>query len=229
MRRADRLFDILLALRAAPRPMTAAQLAERLEVAPRTIYRDIATLQARRIPIEGEAGIGYVLRAGFELPPLMFTLDEIEAIAVGTRLLQRLKDPALNAAAENVRAKIAAVLPAALRPGFDTPAFVVSPGSNAPAQGLGLATARQAIRECRKLRITYTDADDRRSTRVIWPVALAYYVDVTLIGAWCELREGFRHFRLERIRTSTLLDDRYAQDGGQLMRRWFEQHGEMFG
>src|SRR3984957_13588377 len=115
MPRSDRLFDIIQALRGARKPMTAATLAEDLEVTPRTVYRDIATLQARRIPIDGEAGVGYVLRKGFDLPPLMFTVDEIEAIAVGARMVRRLRDPKLREAADSVFAKVTVVLPEALR------------------------------------------------------------------------------------------------------------------
>ena len=115
MRRADRLFDIIQVLRLARTPVTAAAIAAELEVAPRTVYRDIATLQARRVPIEGAAGLGYVLRRGYELPPLMFTEEEIEAIAVGVRLLPRTGDPALTVAARNVLTKLAAVVPEPLR------------------------------------------------------------------------------------------------------------------
>src|SRR5215813_570690 len=116
MRRADRLFDIIQVLRTATHPLTAAALAAELEVTPRTVYRDIATLQARRVPIEGAAGVGYVLRRGFDLPPLMFTIDEVEAIAVGARLVRRLKDPALQQAANAVLAKVSVVVPDGLRP-----------------------------------------------------------------------------------------------------------------
>jgi predicted DNA-binding transcriptional regulator YafY len=221
MRRADRLFDILLSLRAASRPVTAATLAERLEVTTRTIYRDIAALQARRVPIEGEAGVGYILRRGFELPPLMFTIDEIDAIAVGVRLLRRLRDPGLQDAAASVLAKVTAVLPEALRAGVAAPAFFISDGSAIMPDGIDLSDVRRAIRENRKLRVSYTDAAGRQSHRTIWPVALAYYVDVTLLGAWCELREDFRNFRVDRIQASTMLDDRFDTEGGALMARWF--------
>src|SRR4030095_8249014 len=116
MRRADRLFDVIQVLRTAKKPVTAARLAEEREVTVRTIYRDVATLQARRVPIEGAAGVGYVLRKGFDLPPLMFTIDEVEAVAVGARMLKRVKDPALQRAAEAVLAKVEAVVPERLRP-----------------------------------------------------------------------------------------------------------------
>jgi predicted DNA-binding transcriptional regulator YafY len=223
MRRTDRLFDIIQTLRVAKGPMTAAALAEHLEVNIRTVYRDIATLQARRIPIEGAAGIGYVFRRGFDLPPLMFTADEIDAISVGARLVRRLRDPGLQDAADSVLAKVATILPDALRAGVISAPFYVSDGDAAEPKGIDLSDVRYAIRETRKLRITYADASGQRSNRTIWPIAMAYYVDVTLIGAWCELRRDYRHFRVERIVTSTLLEERFSTGGGQLMQGWLAQ------
>ena len=188
MRRADRLFDIIQRLRTARGPLTAAAIAEQLEVTVRTVYRDIAALQARRVPIEGAAGIGYVLRRGFDLPPLMFTTEEVDAIVTGARLVRRLRDPKLQEAADSVLAKVASVLPEALRgPLLDAPLFVSS-GSTPAAKGIDLAEVRSAIHAARKLRIAYLDAQGRRTRRTIWPIAMAYYVDVTLIAAWCELR-----------------------------------------
>ncbi len=221
MRRADRLFDILQTLRAATKPLTAAAIAADLEVAVRTIYRDIATLQARRIPIEGAAGIGYVLRRGFDLPPLMFTDDEVDAIAVGARLVRRLRDPGLQRAAGSVLAKIATVLPEVLRSGVTSAPFFVSDGDAEVPRGVDPAASRRAIRETRKVRIAYSDVNGRESDRIVWPVAMAYYVDVSLLGAWCELRQDFRHFRVERITASRLLPDRFPTDDGKLIERWF--------
>jgi len=220
MRRSDRLFDIIQRLRTASKPTTAGTLAQELEVTPRTIYRDIATLQARRVPIEGAAGIGYVLRKGFDLPPLMFTIDEVEAIAVGARLVRRLKDPKLQDAADAVLAKVTVVVPDRLRPHIsDTPVYV-SPGMAAEAAGVDLAEVRAAIRDSRKLYISYADEQGRRTNRVIWPIAMAYYVDVTLVGAWCELRADYRNFRVERIQSSKGLDEHFDQHGGRLFREW---------
>jgi|SRR5579875_396254 predicted DNA-binding transcriptional regulator YafY len=220
MRRADRLFDIIQTLRAAPHPLTAAALAEKLEVTARTIYRDIAALQASRVPIEGAPGIGYVLRRGFDLPPLMFTADEIDAIAVGARHVRRLRDPKLQQAAESVLAKVTAVVPEALRPYLRSPPFYVSEG-NAPAiSGVDLAAARDAIHAARKMAITYIDEKGRRTTRTIRPIAMAYYVNVTVIAAWCELRSDFRHFRADRITSARLLDERFTSDSAHLMAQW---------
>jgi len=220
MRRADRLFDIIQTLRVAKQPMTAATLADRLEVAVRTVYRDIAALQARRIPVEGAAGVGYVLRRGFDLPPLMFTADEVDAIAVGARLVRRLRDTGLQDAAESVLSKIATILRDPLRTGVVSAPFYVSDGDAVTPKGIDLSDVRYAIRETRKMRITYADAGGQRSNRTIWPIAMAYYVDVTLIGAWCELRLDYRHFRVERIVTSTLLDETFSTAGGKLVEGW---------
>jgi predicted DNA-binding transcriptional regulator YafY len=220
MRRSDRLFDIIQRLRAASRPTTAAALADELEVTPRTVYRDIATLQARRVPIEGAAGVGYVLRKSFDLPPLNFTIDEIEAISVGARMVKRLKDPALQQAAISVLAKVTAVVPERLRPHIADAPIWVSPGMTPEAQGADLAEVRAAIRDSAKLYISYADEQGRRTNRTIWPIAMAYYVDVSLIGAWCELRADYRNFRVERIASSKVLDEHFDQDKGRLFREW---------
>jgi predicted DNA-binding transcriptional regulator YafY len=220
MRRSDRLFDIIQRLRAASRPTTAAALADELEVTPRTVYRDIATLQARRVPIEGEAGVGYVLRKSFDLPPLNFTIDEIEAIAVGARLVHRLKDPNLQQAAQSVLAKVTVAVPERLRPHIADAPIYVSPGITPEAAGADVAEIRAAIRDSAKLYISYNDLSGRRTNRTIWPIAMAYYVDVTLIGAWCELRADYRNFRVERIASSRVLDEHFDQDNGRLFREW---------
>jgi predicted DNA-binding transcriptional regulator YafY len=220
MRRADRLFDIIQRLRTARGPMTAATLAEELEVTVRTVYRDVATLQARRVPIEGAAGVGYLLRRGFDLPPLMFTIEEIEAIAVGARLVSRTGDPALQDAAESVLSKVTVVLPERLRQQLAAAPFFVSASGAPVAARVDLAEVRQAIRDERKLWIAYADEKGTRSERVIWPIAVAYYVQATLVGAWCELRRDYRHFRADRITALTVLDERYPSDNGRLMAEW---------
>jgi len=220
MRRADRLFDIIQRLRTARAPVTAAALAADLEVTSRTVYRDVATLQARRVPIEGAAGIGYVLRRGFDLPPLMFTPDEIEAIAVGARLVGRTGDAGLQDAADRVLSKVIAVLPDALGAQLaDAPFYVSSSGAPAP-ESADLSAVRQAIRDERKLRIAYVDEKETRTERTIWPIAVAYYVSATLIGAWCELRRDYRHFRADRIAALRVLDETYPSDDGRLMAEW---------
>ena len=220
MRRADRLFDIIQTLRAASQPLTAAALAAKLEVTVRTIYRDIAALQARRVPIEGAAGIGYVLRRGFDLPPLMFTSDEIDAIAVGARHVRRLRDPKLQQAAESVLAKVTSIVPETLSSYLRLPPFFVSEGDAPPVTGIDLADLRDAIHAARKIRIAYIDEQARRTERTICPIAIAYYVDVTVIAAWCELRDNFRHFRADRIQSARLLDEDFAARRSQLAAQW---------
>src|ERR1700731_3707729 len=220
MRRADRLFDIIQILRTASRPITAAALADKLEVTVRTIYRDIAALQGSRVPIEGAPGLGYVLRRDFDLPPLMCTTEEIDAIAVGVRLLRRLRDCKLQEAAESVLGKLSAVVPPPLQSQLVATPLFVSDGSAPAVTGVDLSQLRSAIRETRKLAITYADEEGRHTRRTIWPVAMAYYVDVTLVGAWCELRNDFRHFRVDRILASDVLDDRFSADSGRLTAEW---------
>jgi predicted DNA-binding transcriptional regulator YafY len=220
MRRSDRLFDIIQRLRTARGPTTAAALAEELEVTVRTVYRDVATLQARRIPIEGAPGLGYMLRRGFDLPPLMFTIEEIEAIAVGARLVARTGDPGLQAAAESVMSKVTVVLPEALRAQLTAaPFFVSSSGAPVP-EGVDLSAVRQAIRAERKLHIAYGDERGIHTQRTIWPIAIAYYVQATLICGWCELRQDYRHFRADRITALTVLEECYPSDNGRLMAEW---------
>jgi len=150
----------------------------------------------------------------------MFTIDEVEAIAVGARLVRRLKDPALQHAADAVLAKVSVVVPERLRPHIADAHVYISPGDAVEAQGADLAEIRGAIRDSRKLYIAYADQQGRRTNRVIWPIAMAYYVDVTLIGAWCELRADYRNFRVERIQSSRLLRERFDQQGGRLFREW---------
>lgn len=219
MRRADRLFDVIQLLRTARKPVTAAALAEELEVTVRTIYRDVATLQARRVPIEGAPGLGYVLRKGFDLPPLMFTIDEVEAIAVGARLVRRLRDSELQAAARRVLDKVTVVLPESLRAHVaDAPVYVSSGDAAEPS--VDVAQVRAAIRDRRKMRMAYVDEKGGRTRRTVWPLAMAYYVDVTVLGAWCELRKDLRNFRVERITASRVLAARFQDHNGRLLAQW---------
>ena len=222
MRRADRLFDIIQHLRSATGPVTAAAIAAALEVTPRTIYRDIAALQARRVPIEGAPGIGYLLRRGYDLPPLAFTADEIEAIAVGVRLLPRTGDGALEQAAARVLSKLVAALPDAQHGWLTAPPIHVSDYGAAP-RATDPAPVRAAMRTGRKLRLHYRDATGMMTERTVWPVAVAYCAAATLLAAWCELRSDFRHFRLDRIDRARCLADPVPLPGPVLMARWRAQ------
>src|ERR1044072_8117062 len=219
MRRADRLFDVIQVLRTARKPVTAAALAEELEVTVRTIYRDVATLQARRVPMRGPPGLGYVLRKGFDLPPLMFTIDEIEAIAVGARMVQRVRDSELQHAAARVLDKVTVVLPESLRGHVaDSPVYVSRGDAVQPK--VDMAQMRAAIRDRRKLRIAYVDEKGYATRRTIWPLAMAYYVDVSLVGAWCELRKDLRNFRVEGVPSPRLVAARYKDHSGRLLGGW---------
>lgn len=220
MRKASRLFDILQILRLAPQAVTAAQIASALHVVPRTIYRDIAELQALRVPIEGGRGIGYLLRDGFTLPPLMFSVEETEALMLGLALLQRTADTALKHNAQTATTKIAAAIPAPLRATL-TNRTLHAWGSITPAPiGIDLGQIRQSIRDERKLRITYIDEAGSTSTRTLCPIALVYYATTNTLVAWCELRQAIRSFRTDRVQTSQLVDAHFHGKGDALRALW---------
>lgn len=222
MRPSSRLFEVIQILRRARTPMPAHALAAALEVNKRTIYRDIAALQSMRVPIEGEAGIGYVMRPGFDLPPLMFTADEVEAIAVGLSLLGRTGDGGLQTAAASVGRKLADVLPERQRPLDELPLYV-SQWSAIPRAGADPHRLREAIRDERKLRLHYRGADGHETIRTICPIALVYFVDSVILAGWCELREGFRHFRLDRIIACDWTGDAFSGRGRRLRSDWSAQ------
>lgn len=219
MRRSSRLFELIQVLRHARAPMPAHAIAHALEVNKRTIYRDIATLQSMRIPIEGEAGIGYVMRRGFDLPPLMFTADEVEAIAVGLSLLGRTRDTGLQTAASGVMSKLADVLPGPHRRVEDVPLHV-SQWTAIPPSGVKHRLIREAIRDERKLLLTYRDEKEHDTRRTVRPIALVYYVDSVLLAAWCELRGDYRHFRIDRIVDCTAAEAWFKGEGQRLRSEW---------
>jgi predicted DNA-binding transcriptional regulator YafY len=221
MRRADRLFRIIQVLRRKRRPATAAEIAEELEASPRTIYRDIAQLMADRVPIRGEAGIGYVLEGGFDMPPLMLTADEIEAAMLGAQWVMGRADAELARAASDLVAKIGAVIPEHLRPILMEPAGSAAPGApDAPRDVIDMARVRTAIRTQGKIRLVYRDEHTVETTRVIWPIAVSYWERVRLIVAWCELRKAFRHFRTDRIAAYEFLETRYTAPRARLRTQW---------
>ena len=220
MRRADRLFQIIQILRRTPRPVTAAALADELEVSRRTVYRDISDLMSQRVPIEGEAGFGYVLTAGYDMPPLMLTPDELEAVVLGAQWVAGQPDKALANAARDLVAKIAAVVPEDLRPYIADPSVGLKPIKPAPAQNLDTAGLRSAIREGRKLRLRYRSEAGEETERTVSPVILGYTDATCLLVAWCELRSDFRHFRADRIVDMTFLAESGDFRPGELRRRW---------
>ena len=216
MRRADRLFR-LVGLLQRRRTVTAAALAARLEVSERTVYRDIAALIGSGVPIAGEAGVGYRLEHGFDLPPLMFSEAEIEAIVLGSRMVTAFADPALAQAAEDVLGKIRRVLPDKLAPSVDLTPLYGYHFRREKRVGEYLAELRRAIRLSRKMRLGYADEKRSDSTRVIRPLALSFVGHAWLVTAWCELRSAFRNFRLDRLTSLAMLDTTFAPETGK---RW---------
>lgn len=223
MRRAERLFHLIQVLRRHRRPVTAAAIAAELEVSVRSVYRDVAALQAERVPVRGEAGIGYVLDDGFDLPPLMFDADEIEAIILGLRWAARRGDRDLARAARNVVAKIGAVLPARLKPLLFDASLIVPPSPRATVDGINVGDIRAAIRLGRKTRMSYRDEAGIRTERTIWPIALSYFETDRLVVGWCELRQAFRHFRTDRVLSLDVLADRYPGRRAMLLKRWQDE------
>lgn len=214
MRRADRLFDLLRILRGG-KLVTAARLAARLEVSERTIYRDMRALILSGVPIDGEAGVGYVLRPGFDLPPLMFTDAEAEALALGARMVRALGGPELAGAADSALARIEAVLPDVRRRALAearvfVPEFLAK---GMPAAELDLL--RRAIRERRLADFAYSRADGGASRRRVRPLGLYFWGKAWTLAAWCELRDDFRHFRLDRMSGLALLEDRFVEEPGR--------------
>jgi predicted DNA-binding transcriptional regulator YafY len=223
MRRADRLFRIIQVLRRRRRPATAAEIAEELETSPRTIYRDIAQLMADRVPIRGEAGIGYVLEGGFDMPPLMLTPDEIEAAMLGAQFVMGRGDPALKRAAHDLVAKIDAVIPEHLRPILLDPVVSAGPGYEQVVDVIDMGRMRTAIRTQGKVRLIYRDEKGAETSRIIWPIAVSYWERVRLIVAWCELRKAFRHFRTDRIAAYEFLETRYTTPRARLRMQWHKE------
>jgi predicted DNA-binding transcriptional regulator YafY len=217
--RSARLLDLIQALRRRRRPATAAVLAAELGVSERTIYRDVATLVGQGAPIEGAAGLGYVLRPGFTLPPLMFGDEEIEALVLGLRWVEQRGDGPLGAAAADALAKITAVLPAELRDRAGESGLLAGPGEPI-ATRIELAELRRWVRAERKLRISYEDAGGRRSERTIWPFALAFFDRARVVVAWCESRQDFRHFRADRIVSAEATGERYPRRRRALLAEW---------
>jgi predicted DNA-binding transcriptional regulator YafY len=220
MRRADRLFQIIQIMRRSTRPVTAADLAEELETSKRSIYRDISALIGQRVPIRGEAGFGYVLEGGFDLPPLMLTTEEVEAAVLGAQWVAGHGDAALARAAHDLMAKIAATIPENLRPLVIDAGARAAPAWKIPPDGLNVAQARAWIRLGRKIALTYLDAENRKTERVIWPIVVGYHAAVRLLIGWCELRKDFRSFRIDRVASAAFLEERYPARPAVLRAKW---------
>ncbi|TDW37437.1 putative DNA-binding transcriptional regulator YafY [Rhizobium azibense] len=222
MARSERLLTLLQTLRRYRRPVSGAVLATETGVSIRTLYRDIASLQGQGALIEGEPGIGYVLKPGFMLPPMMFSQDEIEALVLGSRWVARAADPRLAAAGADALAKIADVLPHEMRDEIETSTLLVHLRPPV-ADKADLDAIRKAIRSERILKLTYTDESGTVSVRNIWPFALSYFEQVRVVVAWCELRQDYRHFRTDRIVEMRPQDVRYPRRRAVLLKEWRDQ------
>jgi predicted DNA-binding transcriptional regulator YafY len=219
MSRSQRLFELMQVLRRHRGTVSGEVLARELDVSLRTIRRDIATLQAMGADVEGEAGVGYILRPGFLLPPLSLTEEEVQALVAGAQWVSRQTDEALATAVQNALAKIDGVLPPEMRRVLDDNALYIGPAME-DTSGLDLAQVRRAMREQRKMRILYKDQDGIVSERTIWPIMVGFVESRRFIAGWCELCSGFRRFHADRIATIDLLDERYSHNRRQLVKEW---------
>ena len=219
MSRAARLLDLLQALRNRSTPVSGQDLARELGISIRTLYRDIATLQGQGADIQGEPGLGYVLRPGFTLPPLMFSADEIEALVLGSRwVAARSSDSRLSSSARQALSKITSVLPADLRDRVEATNLLVPQSAN--ADSIDAAEIRLAIRDERKTTIGYRSLDNVVSKRTIWPFLIGFFEETRVVAGWCELRQDYRHFRVDRIETVERLAERYPRRRAAMLREW---------
>jgi len=225
MRRADRLFQIVNVLRRRRTATTATHLADRLGVSARTVYRDIRDLILAGTPIDGEAGVGYRLRPDYDLPPLMFDRDEIQALVLGARIVRQFGDPALARASDSILGKVAAIVPKDLAPLLaETRLFVpstIGAGNHADA----LTLAREALIARRKIELSYAKADGAATTRTVRPLGVFFWGRIWTLAAWCELRQDFRQFRLDRVVASTMLDETFEDEPGKTLRDILARYG----
>ena len=211
------MFEIIQILRNAQEPLTAAQIGAELEVTKRTIYRDIAALQAMRVPVEGEAGVGYVMRSGYDLPAVNFNVEEAEAITVGLALIARTGDRGLIKAARSAAQKLTD------KTQLSGTVFASTWGVEAP-ESIDLSVIRKAIRDEQKLQLSYVNGKGDKSNRVIWPIAIAYHAEAIVIAAWCELRRELRNFRPDRMSALHALEDGFVGQGDPLRQDWIKDY-----
>lgn len=219
MRKAERLFEIVQLLRLARGPVSAQSLAKELGTSKRSVYRDVAALMAQGVPVRGEAGVGYVLEKGFDMPPLMLTSDEIDAAVLGAHWVASRGEPDLAKAALNLLAKIEVVIPQRLRGHVLEPATSIAPVRANP-EAVNSSLLRHAIRAHRKMTLEYKGQSGMITRRVIWPILLGYRDAGRILAAWCELRAGFRYFRTERVISAEVLEQRIPENALALRQRW---------
>lgn len=223
MRRADRLFALVQALRRR-RVSTAARLARDLGVSERTIYRDVADLSASGVPVVGEAGVGYAIAKGYDLPPLMFTKEQVEALVLGARIAKAWGDPELAKAADEALAKVEAVLPETLRSAVPD-ASLFAPDFHVREEiSRHLGACRLAVRERRQLFVAYADKEGAATERTVLPLGLFFWGNAWSLGAWCELRKAFRNFRLDRMSGVVVKDERFVPERGRTLADFFRQY-----
>ena len=222
MRRTERLFQIIQILRASRFPVTGKSLAEELEISLRTLYRDMAELIAQRVPVRGEAGTGYVLDDGYDMPPLMLTADELEAAALGAAWVAARADQSLAWGARDLLTKLSSAIPQELRPIILDAGLRTVTSRPMVRDRFDAAILRQAIRERLKRHIVYQAQKGAVSDRIIWPLFIAYFDEVRIIVAWCESRDDYRHFRTDRIQSLERLQDKYPARRAHLIRVWDE-------
>ena len=220
MRRTERLFQIIQILRRKSRPVTGKELADELETSLRTIYRDMAELIMQRVPIRGEAGTGYVLQPGYDMPPLMLTTDELEAAVLGARWVAARGDARLVRGAEDLIAKLSSAVPLDLQPVIVDSGLVPISFRKRPEDSFDVALVREAIRAQKKMDLGYADEAGNVTRRIVWPFLIVYADDIRMMCAWCELRQGFRHFRTDRVRRIERLEARFPQRVARLRKDW---------
>lgn len=220
MRRTERLFGIIQTLRSARAPVTGQMLADEFEISLRTLYRDMAELLAQRVPVRGEAGTGYVIGNDYDMPPLMLTVDELEAAVLGAAWVAQRGDDALARGARDLVAKLSEAVPDHLRTVLLDSGLKPMSFKKTESESFDVSGIRNAIRDRKKMSIRYSDAEGRVSERIIWPIFIGYSEDVRLIAAHCELRNDFRHFRTDRMQAGLVLDDRVPEPIPTLRKRW---------
>jgi predicted DNA-binding transcriptional regulator YafY len=223
MSRTSRLFELINILRAHRMPVTADDLARDLGISPRSVYRDIETLRSLGAPVDGQAGVGFRLGDGFFLPEFALLPDEIDALILGLGWVRQRADPAMARDSESALAKILAAASSASVGHEDPPPFFSAASLSQRMDPPQVAHLRDAIRRQRKVAISYEDARGAVSERIIWPIAIVYFDDVRVLAAWCEAKAAFRHFRVDRVRVSTTLDDRYPGRRHALVEKWRQQ------
>ncbi|MET0574227.1 MAG: YafY family protein [Mesorhizobium sp.] len=222
MDKTQRLFAIMDSLRRHRQPITAERLAEEFSVSVRTLYRDMQTLIGLGAPIDGEAGVGYILRPGFFLPPLMFSPEELEALVLGARWVEGRPDESLAKAAARALGKIATATPEDLRDKIGATGLWPVQAAAIPAKEPLLGVVRQAMRVEKTLHISYADENGAQTERPIWPIALAYYEDKHILAAWCTMRQALRNFRIDRVRSARQGEERFGKRRVVLMKMWEE-------